>query len=170
MSEKGSERFQVDLSGIISVLSKHLYSTPRVAFRELLQNGVDAISARRLLDPNHEGSINFEIIPGDSSPTLVVEDNGIGLTEQEVHQFLATIGGSSKGTEKSRAQDTFIGQFGIGLLSEPRRLRLLLCLLHVHHITLTTERGGFPRHRSARGRSGRLRPCAAKKAGNAAHD
>jgi molecular chaperone HtpG len=117
MSEKGSGRFQVDLSGIISVLSKHLYSTPRVAFRELLQNGVDAISARKLIDPKHEGSISFEIIPGDSSPTLVVEDNGIGLTEQEVHQFLATIGGSSKRTEKSRAQDTFIGQFGIGLLS-----------------------------------------------------
>jgi molecular chaperone HtpG len=88
-----------------------------MAFLELLQNGVDAISARKLIEPNYEGCITFEIIPDASCPTLVVEDNGIGLTEREVHQFLATIGGSSKRTEKSRAQDTFIGQFGIGLLS-----------------------------------------------------
>lgn len=112
-----SQRFQVDLAGIISVLSEHLYSTPTVAFRELLQNSADAIAARASMQPGHEGSVTIELIEGGTSPTLVVEDNGVGLTEEEVHQFLATIGSSSKRAETHGARDQFIGQFGIGLLS-----------------------------------------------------
>ena len=46
---------------------------------------------------------------------LVAYDNGVGLTEEEVHQFLATIGRSSK--RESLSREDFIGQFGIGLLS-----------------------------------------------------
>ena len=71
-----SQRFQVDLAGIISVLSEHLYSTPTVAFRELLQNSADAIAARASMQPGHEGSVTIELIEGGTSPTLVVEDNG----------------------------------------------------------------------------------------------
>ncbi|MEM6960800.1 MAG: ATP-binding protein, partial [Myxococcota bacterium] len=36
-------RFQVDLRGILDLLSNHLYSSPQVFIRELLQNSVDAI-------------------------------------------------------------------------------------------------------------------------------
>ena len=43
--------FQVDLRGMVDLLSRNLYSGPRVYVRELLQNCVDAISARRELDP-----------------------------------------------------------------------------------------------------------------------
>lgn len=116
MSSPSPLRFQVDLAGIITVLSEHLYSTPTVAFRELLQNGVDAITARALIEPGHEGGISLELVGDESSPTLVVEDNGIGLTEEEVHRFLATIGGSSK-RGPAQGRETFLGQFGIGLLS-----------------------------------------------------
>ena len=42
--------FQVDLRGVVDLLARHLYSGPRVYVRELLQNGVDAITARRLHD------------------------------------------------------------------------------------------------------------------------
>ena len=42
-----SENFQVDLRGIVDLLSHHLYGSPRVYVRELLQNAVDAITARR---------------------------------------------------------------------------------------------------------------------------
>ena len=45
MSGKRQERFQVDLRGLIDLLSQHLYSGPAVFVRELLQNGVDAILA-----------------------------------------------------------------------------------------------------------------------------
>jgi len=110
-------RFQIDLRGIISLLSDHLYSSPEVYLRELLQNGVDAITARKKIDPSHGGEIRAELIlkDDDSPPTLVFTDDGIGLTEPEVHEFLATIGQSSKRGEDVR--NDYIGQFGIGLLS-----------------------------------------------------
>ena len=43
------ESFRVDLRGIVDILSHHLYSSPRVYLRELLQNGVDALTARTAL-------------------------------------------------------------------------------------------------------------------------
>ena len=44
--EKEEYRFKVNLGGMIEILSDHLYSSPDVYIRELLQNGVDAIVAR----------------------------------------------------------------------------------------------------------------------------
>lgn len=46
-----SQNFQVDLGGMVELLSRNLYSGPRVFVRELLQNGFDAITARRELEP-----------------------------------------------------------------------------------------------------------------------
>ena len=43
--------FQVDLRGVVDLLSHHLYASPRVYVRELLQNAVDAITARRATEP-----------------------------------------------------------------------------------------------------------------------
>ncbi len=108
--------FQVNLRGIIDLLANHLYSSPQVFLRELLQNGADAIHARQQLEPNLSGSIELEIIPGEPK-TLIFADNGIGLTEAEIHQFLATIGQSSKRGDLVRSRSDYIGQFGIGLLS-----------------------------------------------------
>lgn len=112
-------KFQINLRGIIDLLSNHLYSGPEVFIRELLQNGVDAIRARLHHEPDFQGNISLEIIqPRDGRrPTLVFTDDGIGLTEEEVHRFLATIGQSSKGAEFWERPGDFLGQFGIGLLS-----------------------------------------------------
>src|SRR5215470_13746349 len=44
--------FQVDLRGLVDLLSHHLYSSPKVYLRELLQNAVDAITARRAEQPD----------------------------------------------------------------------------------------------------------------------
>lgn len=108
-------RFQIDLRGLIELLSDHLYSGPQVFMRELLQNGVDAITARRAREPGHAGRIELEVTPG-AVPTLMVSDDGVGLTEAEVHRFLATIGESSKrGVVPERGE--YLGQFGIGLLA-----------------------------------------------------
>ena len=109
-------RFQVNLGGVIKLLSDHLYSGPQVYLRELLQNAADAITARQHQTPDHVGEIQLEIVEAENQPaTLIVHDNGVGLTEAEVHQFLATIGQSSK--RESLERKDFIGQFGIGLLS-----------------------------------------------------
>jgi molecular chaperone HtpG len=110
--------FQVDLRGIVDLLSHHLYSSPRVYLRELLQNAADAISAREALEKGFTGAIRLETgLDAEGTRTLLIEDDGIGLTESEVHEFLSTIGKSSKQTDLSRIRRDFIGQFGIGLLA-----------------------------------------------------
>ncbi len=102
------QAFQVDLRGVVDLLSRHLYASPRVYLRELLQNAVDAITAR-----GAGGRVEIETGGG----TLRVHDDGVGLTEDEVHALLATIGRSSKRDELGFARHDFLGQFGIGLLS-----------------------------------------------------
>jgi len=113
-------RFQVSLRGVIDLLSHHLYSSPGVYVRELLQNATDAIRARQFLEPGHEGTVRLELMEKQDGtpPTLLFSDDGVGLTEDEIHRFLATIGESSKREESLAARrNDFIGQFGIGLLS-----------------------------------------------------
>ncbi len=106
--------FRVDLRGVVDLLSHHLYASPRVYVRELLQNAVDAITARGL----HRGPALVRIEPPElTGGTLRVSDTGIGLTEEQVHEFLATIGRSSKRDDFGFARHDFLGQFGIGLLS-----------------------------------------------------
>ncbi|RSN08879.1 HSP90 family protein, partial [Streptomyces sp. WAC 01325] len=106
--------FQVDLRGLVDLLSHHLYSSPRVYLRELLQNAVDALTARHAVESHG----NFGIRLYADGKVVRVEDDGVGLTEADVHTFLATIGRSSKRAERIAEQRAdFIGQFGIGLLS-----------------------------------------------------
>jgi molecular chaperone HtpG len=113
-----NHKFQVHLLGLIDLLSNHLYSGPHVFVRELLQNGVDAICARQVLEPGYAGEITIELTsPAAAPPTLTFADNGIGLTEEEVHRFLAIIGESSKRAQEGERPSDFIGQFGIGLLA-----------------------------------------------------
>ncbi|CAL9439501.1 Chaperone protein HtpG [Streptomyces sp. enrichment culture] len=106
--------FQVDLRGLVDLLSHHLYSSPKVYLRELLQNAVDAITARRGGQPDAPARVRLYAEGG----SLRVEDSGIGLTESDVHTLLATIGRSSKRADGLReARSDFLGQFGIGLLA-----------------------------------------------------
>lgn len=137
--DNNNYRFQVNLGGMIEILSDHLYSSPNVYIRELLQNGADAITAKAKwinerqsvedLEDNtfesglgnnkensqNDGCIRLEIEEGRR---LTFTDNGLGLTEDEIHRFLAIIGESSKrGLEDSSLRSDYIGRFGIGLLS-----------------------------------------------------
>ncbi|NUP48700.1 MAG: HSP90 family protein, partial [Catenulispora sp.] len=130
--------FQVDLRGIVDLLSHHLYSSPRVFVRELLQNAVDAVTARRAVDPGAPSSVRIFA----TGALVRVRDSGIGLTEQEVHRFLATIGRSSKRADGGRdgfgdaervleqGRGDFLGRFGIGLLA---------CFVVADEITVVTK-------------------------------
>ncbi|MFD7656345.1 HSP90 family protein [Actinosynnema sp. NPDC059797] len=111
-----SHTFGVDLRGIIDLLSHHLYSSPRVYARELLQNAVDAITARRALQPDAPGEVVIEPVES-AGGTLRISDTGIGLTEREVHDLLSTLGRTSKRDDLGFARQGFLGQFGVGLLS-----------------------------------------------------
>lgn len=108
-----SYSFQVDLRGVVDLLSHHLYSSPRVYLRELLQNAVDAVTARRLQEPLAPTGIRITV----DGAGLRITDPGIGLTEADVHRFLATIGRSAKRDDIEGARREFLGQFGIGLLA-----------------------------------------------------
>jgi molecular chaperone HtpG len=109
--------FQVDLRGVVDLLSHHLYASPRVYVRELLQNAVDAITARRAVDPAAPARVRIDPPELTGDGTLRVSDTGIGLTDAQVHEFLATIGRSSKRDDFGFVRHDFLGQFGIGLLS-----------------------------------------------------
>lgn len=124
--------FQVDLRGIVDLLSHHLYSGPEVFVRELLQNAVDALTAAGVREP-----IVFEVDQvATGRPVISVHDDGIGLTADEVRAFLSTIGSSSKRDELFVPRSDFLGRFGIGLLS---------CFMVADEITvLTLSRRGGP--------------------------
>ena len=112
--------FQVNLGGMIDILSNHLYSSPDVFVRELLQNAVDAIAAKRLRLPQNtdRNEITLTLTEENGVPLLCFADTGTGLTESEIHRFLAVIGQSSKHDLTSgKVQQDYIGRFGIGLLS-----------------------------------------------------
>lgn len=111
-----SYNFKVDLKGIIRLLSDNLYSSDHVFLRELLQNAVDAIAARKKSDAEFkESRITVTYRRNKSGAQLTFADNGIGLNQEEIHTFLSVIGQSSKRSDTVR--NSFIGQFGIGLLS-----------------------------------------------------
>lgn len=117
MSEIEFRTTQVDLTGLMTVLGEHLYSTPTVALRELVQNAHDAITRRKM-----ESDAAFDpriIVRGDRERgTLSILDNGAGLTRDEVIAFLATVGaGYTRTLRQKTASDELIGYFGLGFLS-----------------------------------------------------
>lgn len=107
---------KVDLSGLLTVLGQHLYSTPAVALRELAQNGHDSITRRRMEDPAFSsGAIRVWAENGD---TVIIEDDGAGLTEPEIHSYLATLGaGYTRLLREKTSDDKLIGMFGLGFIS-----------------------------------------------------
>ncbi len=105
----------VDLSGLMSILGQHLYSTPAVALRELVQNAHDSITRRMLEDADF---INGSIRVWADQGSIHIEDEGAGLTEPEIHSFLATIGaGYTRLLRQSSGDERLIGLFGLGFLS-----------------------------------------------------
>lgn len=112
---EAAQAFQVDLRGVVDLLARHLYSGPRVYVRELLQNAVDAVTARRAHEPDAPARVRFRAVDGGG---IEVTDTGVGLTPDEARELLATVGRSSKrDLELGVGRAEFLGQFGIGLLS-----------------------------------------------------
>ncbi|WP_316669752.1 HSP90 family protein [uncultured Propionibacterium sp.] len=108
-----NDAFQVDLHGLVDLLSHNLYSSPRIFVRELLQNGVDALTAAGPRPDDHRPGIMLVGSDVSTDGRMHCLDSGIGLDDGDVRTFLTTIGGSSK-----RGHDeTLLGRFGIGLLS-----------------------------------------------------
>ncbi|MFI9269561.1 ATP-binding protein [Kitasatospora sp. NPDC052896] len=111
---------EVDLGGLVGVLATHLYSTPLVALRELVQNAHDSHTRRRLEDPAGAAAATPLIrVRGDAAArTVTIEDTGAGLTEPEIHAYLATVGtGYTRLLREVTGSEELIGAFGLGFLS-----------------------------------------------------
>jgi molecular chaperone HtpG len=115
------------LPGLLTILSEHLYSDPSVALREALQNAHDSCE-RRGAEAHEEGYQPRVVVRLDAKGRRIeLADNGSGLTEAEIAEFLAIIGRSYTGELRARlevggaaelaAAEHLIGQFGLGFLS-----------------------------------------------------
>ena len=117
MSEISIQNTAVNLDGLLEVLGQNLYSDSDVAIRELIQNAADGCHRHRLEDPGfHDYSIRLKCDP--IANKLIIEDNGSGLTLEEVTQFLATIGsGYSRLLRHETGTEDVVGYFGLGFLT-----------------------------------------------------
>jgi molecular chaperone HtpG len=118
------ERFNIttNFEGLIRLLAKNLYPEPDVFVRELIQNAHDSIILRRELEPELDGRIDVEY--DSNARTIIFRDNGIGMDQKDIKEFLAVIGSTGTGTARQQLQEQgkeaaykLIGQFGIGMLS-----------------------------------------------------
>jgi molecular chaperone HtpG len=121
--------FQIHLEGLIRLLGQNLYADPDIFLREMIQNAHDSIGRRAVLGAERGEteipSPQIRVITDQQARTLEIQDNGSGLTREEIDAYLSTIGQSGNTEElrhrireadRNRAID-LIGQFGIGLLS-----------------------------------------------------
>lgn len=106
-------QMQFDWNGLIRLLAHNLYSEKRVFLRELIQNAHDAVARRVSLEPELAGRI--DISTSRTSGTLTVSDNGIGMDDRDLRDYIGTVGIGA--TRQQQGIPGLIGQFGIGFLS-----------------------------------------------------
>lgn len=120
MSETRTITMKTNFEGLIRLLADGLYSTSDIFVRELIQNGHDSIVRREALKESfYQGEISITYDSSEKSITFA--DNGIGMDESDIENFLSVIGSTGTGISKEELEDMFseelIGQFGIGMLS-----------------------------------------------------
>ena len=114
MTDSGTQRipFQVDISRMIEVLAKQIYQDPLALLRENTQNAFDAIRLRSARGDNFTPSIAVHVTPS----SIVITDNGIGMTPDDLRDHYWRAGSSSKNTPEARAAGV-VGTFGIGAMA-----------------------------------------------------
>src|SRR5574341_599194 len=125
--DKSTESYPISLHvpGILRLLSEHLYSDPKVALRELIQNAYDSCQRRRVEDASStDYRPRIDIHLDAVARRLTISDNGSGLTKQEIRDYLSTVGRGYTDELRERLQFggrkealALIGQFGLELLS-----------------------------------------------------
>jgi molecular chaperone HtpG len=117
-------QIQIHTENIFPIIKKAVYSGHEVFLRELVSNGVDAISKRRMAamagdcSEGSEGTIAIRI--DREAKTLTISDNGIGMTADEVKRYINQVAFSSAEDflEKYKSEsDAIIGHFGLGFYS-----------------------------------------------------
>lgn len=122
--------FEAETGRILELLTHSIYSNKEIFLRELISNASDAIDKARiksLTDSDFLGEVTkFEIkVWADREKNMLfIEDNGIGMTEEELHKCIWTIAksGTKEFLEKMKkakedADHSLIGQFWVGFYS-----------------------------------------------------
>ena len=104
--------FHVDTQRIISLLANQIYQSPLALLRENAQNAFDAVRQRLHRQQISEPLIEITLTPD----RLVIADNGIGMTPDQLQQHYWKAGSSSKNNEEARAAGV-VGTFGIGAMA-----------------------------------------------------
>ena len=144
-AHKETMEFQAEVSQVLNLVIRSLYSNKEIFLRELISNASDAAEKLRFEaltddalyedDPN----LRIRISVDQERRTVTISDNGIGMSRQEVAENIGTIANS--GTRKclesmsgDNAQDSqLIGQFGVGFYS---------AFIVADKVTLVTRRAG----------------------------
>ena len=126
-NKKGS--ISIDTENIFPIIKKWLYSDKDIFIRELISNGSDAVSKyKRLIlmgEALEEPDESFKILVSVSKEkgTLKFEDNGLGMTEEEVEKYITQIAFSGakdfveQYKDKIGDSNDIIGHFGLGFYS-----------------------------------------------------
>ena len=123
-----SGKISVTTENIFPVIKQWLYEDKDIFVRELISNCADAIAKRKRLvelgetrAPEEDYKIN--VIYDDDNKTIAFEDNGIGMTAEEVEKYINSIAFSgavdfvTKYNEESTDKSGIIGHFGLGFYS-----------------------------------------------------
>ena len=141
----------INSENIFPIIKKWMYSDHDIFVRELISNGCDAITKLKKLDMMGEYSIpedykaKIEVVVNPEEKTLKFIDTGIGMTADEVEEYITQIAfsGATEFLEKYKdktTEDDMIGHFGLGFYSA------FMVADEVHIDTLSYKEGATPVH------------------------
>ncbi len=148
-TKKGN--LSIDSENIFPIIKKWVYSDHDIFFREIVSNGCDAITKLKKLDMMGEYDLpddykaKVEVIINPEEKTLKFIDNGIGMTAEEVEEYITQIAfsGATQFLEKYKDktnEDDMIGHFGLGFYSS------FMVADEVHIDSLSYKDGAVPVH------------------------
>ncbi len=148
-TKKGN--LSIDSENIFPIIKKWVYSDHDIFIRELVSNGCDAITKYKKLDMMGECELpddykgKIQVIVNPEEKTLKFIDNGIGMTADEVEEYITQIAfsGATQFLEKYKdktTEDEMIGHFGLGFYSA------FMVADEVHIDTLSYKEGAAPVH------------------------
>ena len=124
MAKQG--KIKISSENMMPIIKKWLYSDKDIFLREIVANGVDAITKhKKLVDMGEaqksENDYKITVTVDEKAKTLTVEDNGIGMTFDEVEKYITQIAFSGAEDFLSKYEnasgDGIIGHFGLGFYS-----------------------------------------------------
>ena len=141
----------ISSENIFPIIKKWVYSDHDIFVRELISNGCDAITKLKKLDMMGEYELpegykpRIEVVVNPEEKTLKFIDNGLGMTAEEVEEYITQIAfsGATQFLEKYKdktTEDEMIGHFGLGFYSA------FMVADEVHIDTLSYQAGAAPVH------------------------